>query len=46
MGILDPMHSIKCVKMFANGTLIDNPNPTWRYLEEFFLIPGKLNPGK
>jgi hypothetical protein len=41
MGIIDYFHSIKCVKIVANGTIIDNPNPKWRHLEEFYLIPGK-----
>jgi hypothetical protein len=46
MGIIDHIQSIKRVKIFVNGTIIDNPNPTWRYLEEFYLIPGKLNTEK
>jgi hypothetical protein len=46
MGIIDRLDSIKCVKIVANGTIIDNPNPKWRNLEEFLLIPGKLNTGK
>jgi hypothetical protein len=42
MGIIAHSHSIKCVKIVTNGTIIDNPNPKWRHLEEFFLIPGKI----
>ncbi len=42
MGIIEPMDQIKRIKIVANGTIIDNPNPTWRYLEEFYLIPGKI----
>lgn len=45
MGIIDPTSSLKRIKILANGTLIDNPNPKWRWLEEFYLIPGKLNTG-
>jgi hypothetical protein len=30
----------------VNGTIIDNPNPKWRTLEEFFLIPGKITDSK
>ena len=45
-GIIDPDKLIKRVKVVANGTVIDNPNPTWRYLEEFFLIPGKIEDSK
>lgn len=46
MGIIDHFHSIKCVKIVANGTTIDNPNPKWRHLEEFYLIPGKIKATK
>ncbi len=45
-GIIDPDKLIKCVKVVANGTIIDNPNPPWRNLEEFFLIPGKIEDSK
>jgi hypothetical protein len=40
------MHSIKCVKVVSNGTIIDNPNPKWRYLEEVYLVPGKIKETK
>ncbi len=45
-GIIDPDKLIKRVKVVANGAVIDNPNPTWRYLEEFFLILGKIEDSK
>jgi hypothetical protein len=43
MRIIDPTHSLKRVKILSNGTLIDNPNPKWRWLEE---IPGKIKDNK
>jgi hypothetical protein len=46
MGIIDPMSSLKRVKKFSNGTLIDNPNPKWRWLEEFLLVPGTIKDNK
>jgi hypothetical protein len=46
MGIIDPTHLLKHVKILAHGTLIDNPNPKWRWLEEFYLIPGKIKDNK
>ncbi len=45
-GIIDPDKLIKRVKVVANGTTIENPNPTWRNLEEFILIPGKIKDSK
>ena len=46
MGIIDPMSSLKRIKTVVNGTLIDNPNPKWRWLEEFLLIPGTIKDNK
>jgi hypothetical protein len=45
-GIIDHTTEIKRVKVVANGTIINNPNPTLRYLEEFVLIPGKIKDSK
>jgi hypothetical protein len=35
MEIIDPTDPIKYVEVVANGTIMDNPNPKWRYQEEF-----------
>jgi hypothetical protein len=40
-GIINPTHEINRVKVVANETIIDNPHPTWRYLDKFCLIQGK-----
>jgi hypothetical protein len=45
-GIIDPTHLIKHVEIVANGTLINNLNTKWRYLEELYMIPGKIDKAK
>lgn len=42
-GIVDPADQIKHVKTVANITITDNPSPKWRYLDEFYLVPRKIN---